>query len=480
MTKNTPHFNRFPRRAFLAGCAACALAPKRLAAAPPPMLTRGDLFPKSRPKVMLTFSHSDPAQPIWPNIGYDFEARKREIAAALRAARPEMDIETVTLTGADQAAKLAADPSVDGFVSVILGIGPGVVGPEPIIEADRPMVLADDLYGGTGLFLGLYGRAARAGKRVAGVSSADVNDIAEAAKCFKAIKHLSESKILDVTERDADHLWGGAKIPDFENKFGTKIELLNADQLNEAYTAADREAAKVWADRWIANARQVVEPPRDEIENSGAMYVALQNLMRDRGAQAIAIDCLGMYYADKMRAYPCMGFFQLNNDGLVGACESDLYSTLTMLMMGYLTGAPGYISDPVIDEPNNLIIYAHCVATNQAHGPEGEANAYDIRDHSEDRKGAAVRSLMPLGEMTTTMIVRPAKNLIVMHQAKTCENVDNDKACRTKLAAEVIGDTRKLLRGWDHGWHRVTFYGDHKRAVEDFAALMGIEVVHEA
>jgi len=49
------------------------------------------------------------------------------------------------------------------------------------------------------------------------------------------------------------------------------------------------------------------------------------------------------------------------------------------------------------------------------------------------------------------------------------------------LAAKVAGDVERLLSQWDvWGWHRVTFYGDHKRAVQQFSALSGFKVIEEA
>ena len=80
-----------------------------------------------------------------------------------------------------------------------------------------------------------------------------------------------------------------------------------------------------------------------------------------------------------------------------GACEADLESSISMLLMTYLVGRPGFISDPVIDTAKNQIIYAHCVAPTRVFGPNGPGNPYHIRNHSEDRKGAVVRSLLPLG-----------------------------------------------------------------------------------
>jgi L-fucose isomerase-like protein len=211
------------------------------------------------------------------------------------------------------------------------------------------------------------------------------------------------------------------------------------------------------------------------------MYLALKDLMQKHGAQAVTVDCLSLFYGGKLSAYPCLGFFQLNNDGSVGACEGDTASTACMMLLAHLTGAPGFISDPVIDTATNRIVYAHCVAGNRVHGPGGPANPYEIRSHSEDRKGAAVRSLMPTGEVTTTIEFNSDRREMVMHQAVSCGNVDEDKACRTKLAAEVKGDTDRLLGEWDRfGWHRVTMYGDHKKAVQTACTLLGIPVVQEA
>jgi hypothetical protein len=154
---------------------------------------------------------------------------------------------------------------------------------------------------------------------------------------------------------------------------------------------------------------------------------------------------------------------------------------MTKLIISTLTGHPGYISDPVIDTSKNRIIYTHCVAPTRVFGPDGPSNPYHLRDHSEDRRGACNRSLMPLGEMTTTLQFDHNKNKVILHQGVSVENVDDDRACRNKLAVEVKGDIYKLMNEWDQwGWHRVTFYGDLKRQVYNLASLLGFEVQEEA
>ncbi len=88
---------------------------------------------------------------------------------------------------------------------------------------------------------------------------------------------------------------------------------------------------------------------------------------------------------------------------------------------------------------------------------------------------------MPLGRLTTTLELDPARKQILYHQAKTVANIDEDKACRTKLAADVKGDIHKLMSFWDQwGWHRVTFFGDLKEPVCALADALGFKAIEEA
>jgi len=481
------------RRGFLAGCAGCAAAcapslaaslrqvPARAAVAlPVPPEALGQVssetpsLPDVKPRLRLVFTHMSPEKETWPYKGYDYEGRKRELTARLQQACPQIEFLPATAQTAEEAKKiLAGDRDIDGYVNYLVGCWTGATG--EIIAAGRPTILIDDLYAGTGEFLIQYAAARRKGLKVAGVSTERFEDVVEAVRTFEALKKMQHSVILDVVKGDP-----GEVARAIESVFGTKVRKTSGEELEESFRKCDRTQAREYADRWIREARLIVEPSREEIDQSAVMYIAMRDLMKKYHAQAVTIDCLTLFYAGKLSAYPCLGFFQLNNDGLVGGCEADLQSTVSMLLMGYLVGRPGYISDPVIDTSKNRIIYAHCVAPSKVFGPAGKTNPYDIRSHSEDRKGASIRSLMPLGEIVTTLKFDPVRKEVIIHQARTTENIDEDKACRTKLAAEVR-DIDKLFNEWDQwGWHRITFYGDHKRPVETVAALAGFKVVWES
>ena len=504
---------RLNRRDFLASCAACLAGAGSFASLAAEPATNAP--PAKRPRVRLVFSHIPPESPTWPNIGFDYETRKKELAAALVRAIPNVEFVPATVHDADQAHALLAKPDrYDGCLVCTVGIWTGA--PQVFGGTGTPTIFADDLYGGSGEFLVAYAAARRAGQKVAGVSSSRIETLIDAARAFEllatpgttadAVVAAAQAAVRKHTKapgslRCADDrvqaiaadeclkklrtarilVVGGGGGEDIKDMFGTTIVPLGFEDMQAAYAKADRKEAARWAAQWTTGAVKTVEPTAKDIEDSAAMYLAQLDLLARHKAQAITVNCLGGFYGGHLTAYPCLGFCQLNDDGLVGACEADVRSTFTMLAIGFLTGRPGYISDPVIDVSKNQIIYAHCVAPTKVFGPRGPANPFHLRSHSEDRKGASIRSLMPPGYMTTSLEIAAASKQMLVHQAVTVENIDNDKACRTKLAAEVKGDIDKLQTMWDQwGWHRVTFYGDLKAPLASFCKAAGLTMVEEA
>lgn len=457
------------RRGFISACAGCAAA--CMARIPCDAAAPSPLGRKTRVSVVFTQAAKD--KEGWPYVNFDYESKKKEILAGLEAAAAFAEFTTATAMSVEDSRRiLEAGRDADGFLVFLLGIPSGGAGRE-IAFSGRPTIVVDHMYGGTGEFLGAYGPARKKGLPVAGVTSSRFSDVIQALRALDTVQRANGARILDVTRRDPSRLSG-----EIREAYGAEVVKVAGDDLNSIYDKTSLGDAGQWAQTWIKGAAKVVEPSREEIVEGGRMYVAMKSLLAQQKSNAITVDCLDLFYAKQLRSYPCLGFFQLNNDCSVGACEADLTSTSTMMLMTNLTGQPGYISDPVLDTATNQIIYAHCVAPSKVWGPDKPANEYHIRSHSEDRKGAAVRSLMPLGVMTTTLEFLPGRKEVIMHQAKAVANIDEDKACRTKLAA-TPRDAAKLAEDWQAGWHRVTYYGDHRMAVDALAALLKFKVTIE-
>ncbi len=505
------------RRQFLTtGCAACVAAAEFLTQ-PAKVVAAQERKPV---RIRIVYSLHEPQQdrPDWPNKGFDFRPVMEHINTGLAERCPGFEFVSSLANGPEQAEKILEEDksaAIDGYLVYQMNCWNRVV--QTIATSGKPVLYADFQYGGSGGFLVYTAAFLRSqSPNVGFVASSRIEDLAEAVKCFELVKkggsvsnfvaatarvrtartrkagdlackpdrlrtlspqecigRMEESRILAVRDQNS----GPA-----EPMMGIPMQYVSFGQVNEAWEVADKDEARAVADRWQKNAAVVIDVSRETLESSAAMYLGMKAVLKKHGANAITMNCLGGFYGGHIHAYPCLGFHELNNEGLVGACECDVRSTATMVAVTALTqGRPGFISDPVIDTSKRQIIYAHCVASNKVFGPDGQTNPFEILTHSEDRQGASVRSILPLGYMTTTLEIRQPQKEILFHQGKAVENDRNDRACRTKLAAEPVGDIEKLFTMWDQwGWHRVTFYGDLKEPVHALADAMGWKVVEEA
>ncbi len=351
---------------------------------------------------------------------------------------------------------------------------------QPIIQADRPTVIFSQPYSGHdwSWLCTLPGK----GRKVVLLATSDFNDLAEAARVMRAPARLARTRLVCVSGSPV----GADTIKNIKDKTGVEVVSVTAQELNKAYDQVDSAVAEAQADKWIRKAIKVVEPTRDEIVKSSKLYLAMKAVMQQQQARAITVDCLGLFGQKVLPAYPCLGFCQLNDMGLVGACEADIDSTLTMLMFGYAFGVPGFISDPVFDTSTNTVIHAHCVCPTKMDGPAGPSCPYIIRNHLEDYKGAVLQVKHRKGQpITCAKLVN--NDTIVISTGKITGSPDVDRGCRTKMATKVA-DARKMLDNWGGGvvkggirdtLHRVVFYGNHIDDVRRLAVLMGLKVVEE-
>jgi len=125
------------------------------------------------------------------------------------------------------------------------------------------------------------------------------------------------------------------------------------------------------------------------------------------------------------------------------------------LFIKQLMGDGALSSGPVLGLGKGEIIYAYCLALTKVFGASGSSSPYIIKSHAEDRRGASVQVLLPTGHRVTTVKLNLLKEAIATHGGEAVENIDEEKACRTKLG--VRANTEKLLEKWnrdfDFGWH---------------------------
>jgi hypothetical protein len=368
--------------------------------------------------------------------------------------------------------------AVDGILAIHLSIDIWDI-LKGILEAGQPTIIFARPYSGHEWVHFGDLRRQPLGAKTDCLLTSDTNQLAVAVRPFRAIHHLREAKVLNLTTSDCSEYAGQVK-----SRFGTEIKPVGLDRMVAVYNGIKDDDAKAEADRWVGGAVRVVEPSAGDIFKSAKLALALERLLDEEDATVMTVDCYGSMWdrTIKLPAYPCLGFARLNNMGLGGICESDLRSTMIHIIYQGLVGRPGFVSDPTVDESKGSIILAHCLGTPKMDGPSGLAAPYKIRTVMERQEGVVPQVEMRVGQKVTQSIligmdtIRYFTGTII----EAPVGLEADRGCRTKIDVKVDGDIRRLWQNWTAGLHRQTVYGDITQELGFLARFKDIKLIDEA
>ena len=386
-----------------------------------------------------------------------------------------------TLPPTETAQVLANLDGVDGVLLFHLS-GHGGDAPEQsmsqIIDRGIPTAVFSQPYSGHGWMY--FPRWKKAGKRVVLLPTSDWSELDRVAGLMRVAPMLRQTRILVV--RGPQGTAAACNTEQVKNRLGVEMIPISVEETLQAHQAVDLKEAEAEAENyWIGQAKAIVEPSREEIVNATRFYLALKELLKKNRAQAVtSSNCMGE------PAKGCLAFSKLNDLGMVGACEGDMDSTLTMLMFQYAFGVPGFITDPVFDTARNALIHFHCTSATRMDGSHGERLPFTIRTQSDSERGVSLDVENRIGQPVTcakfinldTMLISTGKIIDVTH---------DELGCRTQFVTEVA-DAGKMFNNWGAGileggvmalLHRAVFYGDHTKSINDLGTLMGFNVVEE-
>jgi hypothetical protein len=321
----------------------------------------------------------------------------------------------------------------------------------------------------------------KAGKKVVLLPTSDWTELDRVTALMRVAPRMRQTKILVI--RGPMGTAAACDAAKIKEKWGIEIVPITVEQTLEAHNAVDLAEAEAEAEKqWITAAKQIVEPTRDEIINATRLYLGIKKLMIQNGAQAVtSSNCMGE------PAKGCFAFSKLCDIGLVGACEGDMDSTLTMIMFSHAFGIPGFITDPVFDTARNALIHFHCTCATRMDGPSGDRLPFSIRTQTDSGRGVALDVEQRIGQPVTCAKFINLDTMLIS-TGKITEVTHDKLACRTQFVTEV-GDARKMFLNWGGGvlegdvmtlLHRVVFYGNHTQSITDLGNLMGFNVVEEA
>ncbi len=351
----------------------------------------------------------------------------------------------------------------------------------PVLDAGRPLAIFSLPASGHDW---MYApRWLRQGHRVALLASSDLNELERALRVLRVIPMMRQTRILLFPP--ARGTKPACSAEEIKHRLGPEVVACEAQDLDAMLPSLNEDAVQAELNAWTKGAKEILEPTKEDIEKAARVSVALDRLIEQHQADALAIGtCMGWL----PRGFPCLGFTRLRDRGIPAACEGDMDSLLTMLVFQYALDRPGFQGNATFDTARNALWTAHCTAPLKMDGPEGAEAPYLLRGHSEVGGSGCVPEVQyRLGQVITRTKLVNLDTLL----ASTGEIIEVPErsvhGCRTQIVTKVR-DAAQMAANWSSVLetedamtllHRVVIYGDHMASTRHLANLMGLKVVEE-
>jgi hypothetical protein len=119
-------------------------------------------------------------------------------------------------------------------------------------------------------------------------------------------------------------------------------------------------------------------------------------------------------------------------------------------------------------------------------GPGGKRLPFVIRNQTDSRGGVSLEVQNRVGQPVTCAKLVNADTMLMV-AGKILETSASPLACRTQFS-QSVPDARRLFLDWGASvlkgdmmtlLHRVVFYGDYTRPLQDLSTLMGFKLVEQ-
>ena len=214
------------------------------------------------------------------------------------------------------------------------------------------------------------------------------------------------------------------------------------------------------------------------LEESVNYYYAFLKMVEDLNLDALTVNCFPMPY---IKGKTCLAASNLNDAGIITACEGDVNSAIIMLAFNFITGKASLNSDIIIEnQKENALMFSHCGC-----GPFTCASNYKdiiLEEQYEVKSGMAVYYPVKTGGKDTTIINLIGKEstyrMCILNgiSIPTKELVYHGNPIQIKFKTNVEDLINQIgNEGFGHHW--MVAYGNHKNIFLEICKLIKLNNV---
>lgn len=191
---------------------------------------------------------------------------------------------------------------------------------------------------------------------------------------------------------------------------------------------------------------------KDVLDGALLIYSGLKRIIEKYHLNGFTLRCFDLL--EEYKNTSCLAFALLNEEGYIAACEGDIPSMLSMLLIKEATNQPSFQANPSkIDIKESNILLAHCTI------PFNMLQKYELMTHFESGLGIGVRGTLDKSRVTIFKIAPNLKDaLCVTGDIK--DNLTLSNYCRTQILVNLERDELFEFLKESFGNHVLVAYND--------------------
>jgi len=260
---------------------------------------------------------------------------------------------------------------------------------------------------------------------------------------------------------------------------GTRVRNITHQKFYDYFsqTKVNKDVLEL-AKQYRSDAVKIVQPTEEDIIEASKCYFIFKKIIADEGADALMMDCLPGLRKPHKHVPPCMGFMSLRDEGIAIGCQSDINSTITMMLLQQLFGKPGFQHNASYNTEKDCYFCAHCTSPSKMNGIDKPADPYELMSHCESGWGTVPRVLFKKDQEVTIARylsdIKKPQMLIYSGRIISCPEIPPTGGCRTNVETTIneLEDGSKLK-----GQHLIMIYGNYARQLRRFSQLYNIEAI---
>lgn len=245
-------------------------------------------------------------------------------------------------------------------------------------------------------------------------------------QCGSAALSLSGDKIA-VFGEPSDWLIASNVDRDFlKQKFNIDFVDIPLETLFRRFSLIDDNMVEFLATDFQAVTSRGETIERDLLD-SLKIYLAINQICQENNCTCATVRCFSII--EKLKATGCLALALLNDEGIDAACEGDLQSLLSMILVRRVTGMPSFMANPsAMSKDNHTTTFAHCTV------PTTMCRRYGFRSHFESQCGLAVAGEFSPSEVYTIFKWGGEKlDRFFVEEAVSVVAPSNENLCRSQL-----------------------------------------------